>query len=175
MIELNAWQNMALGSTFRCMCNYGFRFEVYASMTIFVACFDFRIFGCMHNLKQTYDSVLKTVAEPGGKGGICPLGAALWGHKLRLECHVTTTKCQMSADVSNSDLSNVECKSLIPSCKVSSRSSRFAKGAITNLSNVIRRRLCLQQSAPACGLTDGCVTMLSDSQACELSHFVLIL
>jgi len=24
--------------------------------------FDFSIFGCVHNLKQTYDSVLKTVA-----------------------------------------------------------------------------------------------------------------
>jgi len=44
------------------MCNYGFCFEVYVNMTVFVAWFDFRIFGCMHNLKQTYDSVLKTVA-----------------------------------------------------------------------------------------------------------------
>jgi len=39
----------------------------------------------------------------------------------------------------------------------------------------LRRRLCLQQPAPACGLTHGCVTMLSDSQGCELSSFVLIL
>ena len=38
-----------------------------------------------------------------------------------------------------------------------------------------KRRLCLQQPAPAYGLTHGCVTMRSDSQACELSHFVLIL
>ena len=53
---------MALSSTFRCMCNYGFCFEVYVNMTVFVAWFDFNIFGCMHNLKQTYDSVLKTVA-----------------------------------------------------------------------------------------------------------------
>jgi len=30
-------------------------------MTVFVACFDFRIFGCMHNVKQTHDSVLKTL------------------------------------------------------------------------------------------------------------------
>jgi len=44
-----------------------------------------------------------------------------------------------------------------------------------NLSDVLRRRLCLQQPVPACGLTDGCVTMLLVSQACELSHFVLIL
>ena len=62
MTELNAWKNMSLGPTFRCMCNYGFCFEVYVNMTVFVAWFDFRIFGCMHNLKQTYDSVLKTVA-----------------------------------------------------------------------------------------------------------------
>jgi len=27
MTELNAWKNMALGSTFRCMCNNGFCFE----------------------------------------------------------------------------------------------------------------------------------------------------
>jgi len=44
------------------MCNYGFCFEVYVSTTVFVAFFDFRIFGSMHNLKQTHDSVLKTVA-----------------------------------------------------------------------------------------------------------------
>ena len=102
-------------------------------------------------------------------------GAAFWGRKLRLECNVTITKCQMSAGASNCDLQNVECQSLIPSWKISSRSPRFAKGAITNLSDVLKRRLCLQHPAPAYGLTDGCVTMLSDSQACELSHFVLIL
>jgi len=53
---------MALGSKFRCMCNYGFCFEVYVNMWVFVAWLNFNIFGCMHNLKQTYDSVLKTVA-----------------------------------------------------------------------------------------------------------------
>jgi len=58
---------MALGSTFRWMCNYVFCFEVYVNMTVFVAWFDFSIFGCMHNLKQTCDSVLKTVAQPGGR------------------------------------------------------------------------------------------------------------
>ena len=62
MAELNPWENMALCSTFHCMCNYGFCFEVYVTMTVFVAFFDLRIFGSMHNLKQTYDSVLKTVA-----------------------------------------------------------------------------------------------------------------
>jgi len=81
----------------------------------------------------------------------------------------------MSADANNYDLQNVECMSLIPSCKISSRSPRFAKRAITNLSDVLRRRLCLQQPVLACALTDGCVTMLSGSQACELSHFDHIL
>jgi len=64
---------------------------------------------------------------------------------------------EMSADASDDDLQNVECKSLIPSCKISSKSPRFAKRTIMNLSDVLRRRLCLQQPAPACGLTDGSV------------------
>jgi len=144
-------------------------------MTVFVACFDFRIFGCMHNLKQTYDSVLKTVAVTKGKWRHLLSGAAFWGRNLRSECHATTTKCQMSTDASNYDLQNVECKLLIPSYKISPRSPSFAKGAIMNPSDVFRRCLCLHQPAPACASTDGCFTMLSDSQACELSHFVLIL
>jgi len=80
----------------------------------------------------------------------------------------------MSADVSNYYSQNVECQSLIPSSKIWSRSPRFAERAIKNLSDV-KRRFCLQQPAPACGLTHGCVTMLSESQGCELSHFVLFL
>jgi len=82
---------------------------------------------------------------------------------------------EMSVDARHYDLQNVECQSLTPSCKISSRSLRFAKGAITNLSDILRRHLCLQQPAPACGSTHGCVRMLSDSQACEISHLVLIL
>ena len=70
----------------------------------------------------------------------------------------------MSADAGNYVLQNVECKSLIPNCKISSRSPRFTKRAITNLSDILRRRLCLQQPAPACALTDGCITMPSGSQ-----------
>jgi len=31
-------------------------------MTVFVAWFDFRIFGCMRNLQKTYESVLKTMS-----------------------------------------------------------------------------------------------------------------
>jgi len=60
MTELNACKNMSLGSTFRCMCNYSFGFELYVNMIVFVAWFDLSIFGCMHSLKQTYNSVLKT-------------------------------------------------------------------------------------------------------------------
>ena len=62
MTELNAWKNMALGSIFRCVYNYDFCFEAHVSMTVIVACFDFKIFICLLNLKQTYDSILKTVA-----------------------------------------------------------------------------------------------------------------
>jgi len=80
----------------------------------------------------------------------------------------------MSADTNNYDLKNVECQRLLPSCEVSSRSPWFAKRAIMNLSDVSKRSFCLQQSAPTCGLTDGCVTMLSGSKGCELSDFTFI-
>jgi len=36
--------NMVLNSTFRCMCSYGFRFEAYINMAVFVACFNFSVF-----------------------------------------------------------------------------------------------------------------------------------
>jgi len=58
------------------MCKYGFCFEVYVNMTVFVAWFDVSIFGCVHNLKQAYDSVLKTVAYPAWKGRHLSPGAA---------------------------------------------------------------------------------------------------
>jgi len=61
MTELNACKYMSLGSTFRCV-QLRFCFEVYVNMTVFVAWFDFSIFVYVHNLKQTCDSVLKTVA-----------------------------------------------------------------------------------------------------------------
>jgi len=80
----------------------------------------------------------------------------------------------MLADTRNYDLQNVECQTLIPSCKILSRSPRFAKITIMNLSDVLNGLLCLQQPVPACGL-HGRVTMLSDSQSCELFHFLLIL
>jgi len=38
----------------------------------------------------------------------------------------------------------------------------------------LRRHLCLQQPAPACGLTDGCATMLSGSHGSKLSHIAFI-
>ena len=156
MTELNAWKYMVLGSTFRCMCNYGFCFEVfevrflfwsvYVSMTVFVACFDFRMLPvCITWRKLMILSWRQCRSQ--GKGRHLSAGVAFWGRNLRLECHVTTTKCQMSADASNYDLQNVECQSLLPSCKISSRSPRFAKRAITKISDVLRRRLCLQQPA----------------------------
>jgi len=40
---------------------------------------------------------------------------------------VTRNTYEMSADASNYDLQNVECQSLIPICKISSRSPRFTK------------------------------------------------
>jgi len=47
----------------------------------------------------------------------------------------------MSADASNYDLQNVECKSLMPSCKIS-RSPRFAKGATSLVSSATSFRMC---------------------------------
>jgi len=46
----------------------------------------------------------------------------------------------MSADANNYNLQNVECL-----CEISSRSPRFAKREIMNLSDVSRRSFCLQQ------------------------------
>ena len=51
----------------------------------------------------------------------------------------------MSADANNYDLHNVECHSLLPSCNISLRPPRFAKRAITNISDILRRHLCLEQ------------------------------
>jgi len=51
----------------------------------------------------------------------------------------------MSADDSNYDLRNVEYQSLTPNCKISSRSPRFAKGAIANISDVLKARILLQR------------------------------
>ena len=83
---------------------------------------------------------------------------------------ITITKCQMSADANNYDLQNVECQSLIPSGKFSPGSQRFAKWTIKNLSDGYGVS-CLQQPAPACGLTHGCVTMLSESNAFRVANF----
>jgi len=76
----------------------------------------------------------------GSKGDICPRAQHFGGAKLRSKCYILITKCQMSADASNYNLQNVECH-----CQISSRSPRFAKRAIMNLSDVSRRSFCLQQ------------------------------
>jgi len=39
--------NIALDLIFRCMCSYGF--EVYVNMTVFVAWFEFSVFGCVQS------------------------------------------------------------------------------------------------------------------------------
>ena len=65
-------------------------------------------------------------------------------------------KCQRSADVNNYNLQNVECRSLVPSCEISSRSPRFAKEAFANINDILRRSLCSvasNQRAPAAELT----------------------
>ena len=111
----------------------------------------------------------------GTRGDTCPGGQHFGGAKLRSKCYALITKCQMSADTNNYDLENVECQQMLRSSEISSRSPWFAKREIMNLSDVSKRSFCLQQSAPAYGLTHGCVTMLSDSQSCELSDFILIL
>jgi len=59
----------------------------------------------------------------GGKGGHLLPGAALWGAKLRSECYV------LIMNANNYNLRNLECH-----CEISSRSPRFAKRAIMNLS-----------------------------------------
>jgi len=64
-------------------------------------------------------------------------------------------------------------KQLLPSCEISSKSPRFANRAVANLSDVCRQSFCLQQSVPACGLTDVRVTMLSDTWDYKLSDFAL--
>jgi len=110
------------------------------------------------------------VGNEGGKGGHLPRAQHFWGAKLRLECYVLITKRQMSVDANNYNLQNVESH-----CEISSRSPRFAKRAIINLSGVSRRNFCLQAPDCGCGLTHGCATTLSESQGCELSDFPIIL
>ena len=65
-------------------------------MTVFVACFHFGIFGCMHNLKQTHDSVLKTVAWPRGKWRhpprAQPFEGVIWGWNVTQQ--LRNVKCQ---------------------------------------------------------------------------------
>jgi len=76
----------------------------------------------------------------GARGEISPRVQHFGGAKLLSECYVLITKYQMSADANNYNLQNVECH-----CEISSRSPRFAKRAIMNLSDVSRRSFCLQQ------------------------------
>jgi len=88
-----------------------------------------------------WPALLLNLATGLGKGRYLSPGAAFWGRELRLECHVPITKCRMWADANKYELQNVECQSLIPSCKISSRSPRFAKRAITNHSDAVKASL----------------------------------
>ena len=108
------------------------------------------------------------------QGGHLPPGAAFWDAELGSEFYVIFTKCQMSPDDNNSDLWNVEWQRLQPSCKISSRSPKLAKRPAENLRDISRWNFCLQQSAPANGLTHGCLTMLWDGKGCELSDLALL-
>jgi len=49
-----------------------------------------------------------------------------------------------------------------PVCEISSRPRSFTKRAVANLSDILRRSLWLQRSAPAYGFTHSCITVLSD-------------
>jgi len=77
-------------------------------------------------LLWTWSAVNQRRNEGGGASGEnCPRAQDFGDAKLRSECYVLITKCQMSADANNCNLQNVECH-----CEISSRSSRFAKRAI---------------------------------------------
>ena len=108
---------------------------------------------------------LEPVAQQGGASGdICSRAQNFGGAKLRSECYILITKCQISEDVNNCNLQNVECQRLLPNCEISSRSHRFAKRAAMNLSDVSRRSFYLQQKVPACSLTHGCITIFQKTK-----------
>jgi len=73
-------------------------------------------------------------------------GAAFWGRQIEVGMLCINYEMSNISDANNYDLQNVECQSLVPSCEISSRSPRFAKRAVANLSDILRRSFCLQQS-----------------------------
>ena len=79
----------------------------------------------------------------------------------------------MSADTDYYDLHNVECQRWLTSGEISSRSTRFTKRAVANLSDVFRVSFSLQQSAPTC------VRLMAASQCFQIAtvtnDFALIL
>jgi len=76
---------------------------------------------------------------------ICPGRSISWAPNWG-----RNVKCLLSADTDYYDLHNVECQRLLPSGEISPRSTRFAKRAVANLSDVFRVSFSLQQSAPSC-------------------------
>ena len=99
------------------------------------------------------------------------LGAPNWGRNA--ECYVIITKHQRMLIIAIYQILNGS------GCCPVVKSHQDHQGSHTEqlrtFSHVCRRSFCLQQSVLECGLTDVCVTMLSDTWGCELSDFALIL
>jgi len=85
---------MAQGTTSRCMCN-----AVFVLMYVNIAFYSFvrPQFGCVHNLKQTYDSVSKKVVCLGKR--ISAPGSSMW--RPSTEVGMSPNNYKMSADVNN--------------------------------------------------------------------------
>ena len=84
----------------------------------------------------------------GGKGDICPRAQHFGGAKLIITIYKTSNGIAKSH-----------------------QDHQGSRRAIINQSDVSRRSFCRQAPACGCGLTHGCVTMLSECQGCELSDF----
>jgi len=67
------------------------------------------------------------------RGDICPRAQRFGDAKLRWECYVTITKCQISTDAIKE---NVECQRLLLSCEISSRSQWLPKRIFMNPGDV---------------------------------------
>jgi len=84
-----------------------------------------------HETKLLYCvGVISGITRRGNGEQHLPPGTSFWGAKLRSEDYVIIIKSQMSVDDNIYDLQNGKCQPLLPSCKISSRSPRFAKWAV---------------------------------------------
>ena len=73
-----------------------------------------------------------------GNGDIYTRTQHVGGPKLRSEYYVIITKRLILVDANNYDLQDIENQWLIASCKISSRSPRFAMWVDANFSDVLR-------------------------------------